>query len=96
MAARIMILRSPSQLVELGRGQAVRAEDIHCPTLCLASAGEAPQFLMQAHEFYDALSVPKSMHIFSADSGADAHCQVNNLTLMQSIVYDWLDQTFGV
>lgn len=96
MAARIMILRSPSQLVELGRGQIVRADDFHCSTLCLASAGEAAQFLTQARESYGALSVPKSMHIFSADSGADAHCQVNNLTLMQSIVYDWLDQTFGV
>ena len=86
---------SLSQLVEMGRGQVVKAEKIHCPTLCLASEGEAPAFLTQAHEFYDALNVPKKLHIFSAESGADAHCQVNNLTLMQEIVYDWLDETFS-
>lgn len=87
---------SLSQLVELGRGQVVQAEKIRCPTLCLASEGEAPAFLTQAHEFYDALNVVKKMHIFGAESGADAHCQVNNLTLMQEVMYDWLDVIFGI
>jgi pimeloyl-ACP methyl ester carboxylesterase len=86
---------SLSQMIELGRGQVVKPEKIHCPTLCLASEGEAPTFLTQAHEFYDALQVPKQLHFFSAEEGADAHCQVNNLTLMQEVVYDWLDETLG-
>jgi pimeloyl-ACP methyl ester carboxylesterase len=87
---------SLSQLIQLGRGEVVKPEKIHCPTLCLASEGEAPMFLTQAREVYDALSVTKKLHIFSAESGADAHCQVNNPTLMQEVVYDWLDETFGV
>lgn len=88
-------VRSLSQLIELGRGETVKSEKIHCPTLCLASEGEAPAFLTQAREFYDALKVPKKLHIFSIEEGADAHCQVNNPTLMQEVVYDWLDETFG-
>ena len=85
---------SLSQLIEFGR-EIIEPEKIHCPTLCLASEGEAPMFLTQACEVYDALKVPKKLHIFSTEEGADAHCQVNNLTLMQEVVYDWLDETLG-
>ncbi|MGB8212524.1 MAG: alpha/beta fold hydrolase [Anaerolineales bacterium] len=86
---------SLTQLLEMARGEVVKVDKIHCPTLCLASEGEAPSFLKQAHEVYDALNVPKKLHIFDAESGADSHCQVNNLTLMQEVVSDWLDETFG-
>jgi pimeloyl-ACP methyl ester carboxylesterase len=86
---------SLSQLIELGRA-VIEPENIRCPTLCLVSEGEAPMFLTQAHEVYDALKVPKKLHIFSIEEGADAHCQVNNITLMQEVVYDWLDETLGV
>jgi len=85
---------SLSQLIEFGH-EIIEPEKIHCPTLCLASEGEAPMFLTQAHEVYDALKVPKKLHVFSIEEGADAHCQVNNLTLMQEVVYDWLDETLG-
>lgn len=81
---------SLSQLIEFGR-EIIEPEKIHCPTLCLASEGEAPMFLTQTHEVYNALKVPKKLHIFSIEEGADAHCQVNNPTLMQEVVYDWLD-----
>jgi pimeloyl-ACP methyl ester carboxylesterase len=85
---------SLSQLIEFGR-EIIEPEKIHCPTLSLASEGEAPMFLKQAREVYDALKVPKKLHIFSIEEGADAHCQVNNLPLMQEVVYDWLDETLG-
>jgi len=52
-------------------------------------------FLTQAREVYDALRVPKQLHIFTIEEGADAHCQVNNITLMQEVVYDWLDEILG-
>ncbi len=32
--------------------------------------------------------VPKELHIFTAADGADAHGQINNLTLMQQVVFD--------
>jgi len=88
-------MSSLSELIERSRPLILEADKIRCPTLCLASEGEAPAFLKQAHEFYDALKVPKKLHIFSIEDGADAHCQVNNLPLMQEVVYDWLDETFG-
>ena len=87
-------VNSLSELIEYGRA-IIEPEKIACPTLCLASEGEAPMFLTQAREFYQALKFPKKLHIFSIDEGADAHCQVNNLTLMQEVVYDWLDETLG-
>ena len=87
-------VNSLSELIEYGRA-IIEPEKISCPTLCLASEGEAPMFLTQAREVYQALKVPKKLHVFSIDEGADAHCQVNNLTLMQEVVYDWLDETLG-
>jgi pimeloyl-ACP methyl ester carboxylesterase len=88
-------VNSLSELIEIGRTEIIEPEKIHCPTLCLASEGEAPGFLTQAREVYDALKVPKKLHIFRIEEGADAHCQVNNLTLMQEVVYDWLAETLG-
>ena len=88
-------VNSLSELAEMGRDEIIDPEKIHCPMLCLASEGEAPMFLTQAREVYEALKVPKKLHIFSIEEGADAHCQVNNITLMQEVVYDWLDETFG-
>jgi pimeloyl-ACP methyl ester carboxylesterase len=85
---------SLSQLIEFGR-EVIDPGKIHCPTLCLASEGEAPAFLTQTHEVYGALKVTKKLHIFSIEEGADAHCQVNNVTLMQEVVYDWLDEILG-
>jgi len=94
-AAWMFGVKNLSELVARSRPLILEPEKIYCPTLCLASEGEAPTFLTQAHEFYEALKVPKKLHIFSAEEGTDAHCQVNNLALMQKVVYDWLDETFG-
>lgn len=65
--------------------------EIQCPTLCLVSEGEPSEQSEQAREFYSHLKAPKQMRVFTADEGAEAHCQVNNLSLMQSTVFDWLD-----
>jgi hypothetical protein len=34
------------------------------------------------------------MREFVAAEGADAHCQINNLSLLQQVVFDWLDEVF--
>jgi hypothetical protein len=47
------------------------------------------------NEVYDALTVPKHFYVFSIEEGADAHCQLNNFSLMQQFVYDWLDDVFA-
>ena len=42
------------------------------------------------------MSIPgtKAFRIFTAEEGADAHCQLNNLGLMQQVVFDWLGEVF--
>jgi esterase/lipase len=73
----------------------VDVEKIVCPILCLASEGEGQSMLEQAREVYDMVrSEKKLIHVFTAAEGADAHCQLNNFSIMQEAVYDWLDDIF--
>lgn len=71
-------------------------KEITCPTLALASEEEGAEFVNQAKQFYENISsVNKKLHIFSVDESAGAHCQINNLTLMNQVVFDWLDEIFA-
>jgi pimeloyl-ACP methyl ester carboxylesterase len=90
-------VKSMPELIEackkLGK---VGVDKIKCPILCLASEGESQGLLKQAQEVYDSVRSSKKLyHVFASDEGADAHCQVNNFSLMQEVVYDWLDETFN-
>jgi hypothetical protein len=67
---------------------------ISCPMLCLVGEGESEEQRVQAREFYDALTVPKELRVFTAAEGADAHCQINNLSLSHQTIFDWLDKVF--
>lgn len=69
--------------------------EISCPVLCLVSEGEPAEQMAQAESFYNSLEAPARLHIFSPGEGADAHCQVNNLSLMHQVVFDWLDEVFA-
>jgi hypothetical protein len=86
---------SLSQFLESVRPLTFEPAQISCPMLCLVSRGEGHGFLEQANEVYDALTVPKHFYIFSIEEGADAHCQLNNFSRMQQVVYDWLDDVFA-
>lgn len=71
-------------------------ERISCPVLTLIGAAESSEALAQARQFHNELrSAPKEFRILTADEGADTHCQVNNLSLMQAIVFDWLDEVLA-
>ncbi len=71
-------------------------KEITCPTLAQASEEEGAEFVNQAKQFYENISsVNKKLHIFSVDESAGAHCQINNLTLMNQVVFDWLDEIFA-
>jgi hypothetical protein len=85
-----------SEALEMARQARVeRIEEITCPVLCMVGEGESEAQMMQAREFYNALRCPKAFRVFVAADGADAHCQINNLGLMQQVVFDWLDEVFG-
>lgn len=60
--------------------------------------GEAAELRRQTKVLYDDLTKRGSkvnMYEFDAKSGADAHCQLNNLRLAHGIVFDWLDTEFS-
>lgn len=71
---------------------------IICPALFLMGAGEAEELKRQTSVIYNELKGrggKVTMHEFDAQSGADAHCQLNNLRLAHGLVFDWLDHEFS-
>jgi len=85
-------------LFELFTGMRVDdAGGIGCPMLCLVSAGERPERVRQARELHGLLGHPSSaLHVFTAEEGADAHNQANNLARAHQVVFDWLDEVLAV
>ncbi len=80
----------------LERGIAVDYTKIHCPALFMVGASESDELQRQAIFLHDELArraIDVSLKLFDADSGADAHCQLNNVRLAHSTVFDWLDKT---
>lgn len=65
---------------------------IKCATLSLVGEGEGEEARKQAERFYENVSGPKAKHVFTADEGADAHCQVGNLPLACSVALAWLKE----
>ena len=70
-------------------------KDISCPTLALSGEGEGEVFLEQARLFFENISsTKKELKVFTKETGASAHCQIDNLTVARNTVYDWLDTLF--
>lgn len=65
-------------------------ESIRAATLCIVGAGEGPMG-EQMGPFFDRLQGVKASRVFTKQEGADAHCILNNMTLMQQVVFDWLE-----
>ncbi len=68
---------------------------ITCPTLALVGEGEGDEAIFQTQRFYEDVSGPKALRMFTEKEGADSHCQITNLSLMNAIVITWLDGVFG-
>ncbi len=66
-----------------------RAELIRCPTLL--TAAENDPLAAGAQAFFDALRCPKDLIRFTAAEGAGDHCEMNNRSLLNRRVLDWLD-----
>lgn len=67
---------------------------IACPTLALAGAGEGAEVLRQYQIFLDGVAGPAQGRVFTAEEGADAHCQLGNMALGAAATGDWLLRTF--
>ena len=87
---------TPSGLIRTIGQYGTDPKGIRCAFLALVGEGEAPEAIRQAKYTYDNVSTSKkSYRLFTRAEGADAHCQINNLSLMQQVVLDWLDDLFG-
>ncbi|MFC1871077.1 hypothetical protein ACFLYF_01555 [Chloroflexota bacterium] len=69
---------------------------ITCPTLALAGENEGKELIDQAYEFYEKISsIKKDVYIFSLENdGSDDHCQLDNRTNANRVIFDWLDEVF--
>jgi pimeloyl-ACP methyl ester carboxylesterase len=64
---------------------------IPCATLCMVGEGEAPITHEMAKKCYTELPHPqKKLVILTKKEGGEAHCQVNNLPLLNRVIFDWL------
>ncbi len=70
------------------------AEQIRCPTLVIDT--EAERFFPgQAKALYDALTCEKTFLVFTAEEGAEDHCQVGSPLLSGQRMFDWLQETLA-
>jgi len=69
---------------------------IKCPTLALVSAHEGAFMVEQAKSFMEKIgSAEKMLHLFTQEQdGSYDHCQLDNISRGQQVVYDWLDDIF--
>ena len=67
---------------------------ITCPSLALVGEGEGDEALYQAQRFYEDVGGPKVLRVFTEKEGAESHCQITNLGLMNSVFTGWLDGIF--
>jgi dienelactone hydrolase len=71
------------------------ADKITCPTLvCEAEADHF--FAGEPKMLYDQLTCPKTFMLFTAEDGAEEHCQFGALLLYNHRVFEWLDTTLHV
>jgi len=71
-----------------------RAEQIRCPTLI--TQAENDPAAADAETFFEALRCPKTFMRFTANEGADGHCEMRNRSLFNRRAFDWLDEQFNV
>ena len=50
--------------------------------------------LAQAERCLHAVGGPVTRHVFTAEEGADGHCQTGNLAYSAAVSMDWLDELF--
>ena len=68
---------------------------IRCPSLALVGDGEGAEPLRQWQAFQETTNGKCAAWRFTADEGADAHCQVGNLAYSAAVSMDWLDETLA-
>lgn len=81
----------------LDQAEVVDCSTVTIPTLLLLSEGEGLELRRQTLALYDDFKrrgVDVTLRDFTDAEGADAHCQLNNLRLAHTVIFDWLDRVF--
>lgn len=65
---------------------------IRCPALALVGSGEGQEPQAQCTRFLNTVAGPVAHHLFTAEEGADGHCQTGNLAYSAAVSMDWLDE----
>ncbi len=66
--------------------------NIRCPALALVGSGEGQEPQAQCTRFLNTVAGPVAHHLFTAEEGADGHCQTGNLAYSAAVSMDWLDE----
>lgn len=80
------------------QAQPVDYQKIEVPSLFLIGCGESPELIRQSEillEDFKKRGLDVTLKRFPSESGADAHCQVNNFRLMHQVVFAWLKRVFN-
>jgi pimeloyl-ACP methyl ester carboxylesterase len=68
-----------------------------CDVLNISGSGEGRLTTLSAQRFMDgAASKVKKFVLFTAEDGAEMHCQKNNPSLLHQAEFDWLEEIFGI
>ena len=90
--------KKPFELIEKNKDFIFDPGKITCPMLILIGEDEynsSKEIKAQQHYCYESLPNPKKKLIIAPrDEGAGHHCLGENLSLMSSFVFDWLDEIF--
>lgn len=70
-------------------------ENITAPSLAMVGEGEGTTALEQNRLFVSGVSGAVTERLFLQKEGADAHCQLGNLSLSNAVLYGWLANTFA-
>ncbi len=71
------------------------ANQITCPTLVCQAEGDH-FFAGQPEMLYGALTCPKTLMRFTAEDGAEEHCQMGALLLGNHRIFEWLETTLNL
>jgi pimeloyl-ACP methyl ester carboxylesterase len=86
---------SPYELIKKSSEFSLKeiAQNIRCPTVVL-DAEKDDSFPGQPQKVYNALVCPKKYILFTAEEGAEEHCQCGAPSLSNQRIFDWLDEMF--
>jgi pimeloyl-ACP methyl ester carboxylesterase len=88
-------VNTPFKLIQKSKNYTIKniAQNIKCPTLVL-DAEKDDSFPGQPKKVFEALTCPKKYILFTAEEGAEEHCQCGAPALSNQRIFDWLDDTF--